>query len=139
MSGTRRHEENIRRSFLKCFEPNFDKETFEEVKKYFQVALCTNFVQSWWNDLKVKIGVNFDYELISSSLGMRKPVEQVFLKVADYFKVMPEKCVYVADETDDLVGAKQAGMQTVLISNVKKHIHADYVYPNLKEFMEALI
>ncbi len=136
---SRRRVENIRKDFIKDFKINFDKKIFEEVKKYFRTALCTNFMNVWWKEVKKNMGISFEYELVSSSIGMRKPVKQVFMKIVEFFETLPKDCVYVGDETDDLIGAKQAGMNTVYISNNKKYDYADYVYPNVEEFMNAII
>lgn len=75
---------------------------------------------------------------ISLTLGQRegiptKPHPQSVQEMMDYFKVMPEHCLYVGDSEVDIETAKAAGLRSVGVSwgfrtaEVLKTAGADYV------------
>lgn len=139
VTNTRKTVDSIKKSFLKSFKPLFSTINFNNAKNNFKVALCSEFVNSWWLYLKDKFNISFDYEVLSSSLKKNKNSSELFLSVPNYFKVKPNDCVYVSDEVRDIRMAEGLGMETVFIpgkSSVSKK--ADYIYKTVDEFLEVL-
>ncbi|MBN1923260.1 MAG: HAD-IA family hydrolase [Nanoarchaeota archaeon] len=138
-TGSRKTIDSLKKSFLKEFKPVFKHEDFEKIKKNFKVALCSNFVNSWWMYLKDKFKISFDYEVLSSSLKIKKPEPEIFLSVSSFFKISPYDCVYVSDEAEDMKAAKKTGMQTIFIpGKTKSFKNADYYYTSVENLLEVL-
>ena len=129
----------IKKELLEVFEPNFNKELFNKVKNSFKVALCSEFVSPWWTLLKKKYKINFDYEVLSDNVGIKKPHSKLYLFPSLFFKINPNKCAYVSDEIEDIIIAKQLGMQTIFIPGKNKKCKiADYTYKNINELLKVL-
>lgn len=61
----------------------------------------------------------FDSEVISCEVGMVKPEPEIFRKCLDELGLQAGECMFVGDGgSDELVGAKQVGLTTVLVSGV---------------------
>ena len=56
----------------------------------------------------------FDHVVVSGEVGVRKPSRRIFRMAAERAGVAPELCVMVDDLEQNLVGARRAGMQTIL-------------------------
>lgn len=139
VTNSRKSIDSLKKSFFKNFKPLFKKETFQKVRENFQVALCSNFVNSWWLYLKDKLNINFDYEVLSSSMKIAKPDPKIYLNVPLFFKISPEECAYVSDEIEDVRAAKELGMTTIFIpGESKKSKEADYHYNSIQELLEVL-
>lgn len=140
VTKSRKSIDSLKRIFFKQFTPTFNAKLFKEVRKNFKVALLSNFVNSWWMYLRNKFKINFDYELLSSSIKLKKPDSKMFLQVPAFFKVNPNDCVYVSDEASDMLGAKSIGMETLFIpGQTKSYRGADYYYNSIQEFLKILI
>ncbi|PIU62423.1 hypothetical protein COZ55_01635 [archaeon CG_4_8_14_3_um_filter_38_5] len=138
-TNTRKSVDSLKKDFLKHFHPLFTYETFEKAKNNFKTALCSNFVNSWWLYLKNKFKLSFDYEVLSSSLKIMKPSEQMYLSVPNFFKIRPSDCAYVSDEIEDIEIARNLGMKTIFIPGESKECRiADYYYKNVQELLEVL-
>jgi FMN phosphatase YigB (HAD superfamily) len=140
VTNSRRKPDTLKKSFLKAFKPVFKSLTFKKVRSNFKVALCSDFLNSWWLYLKTKYMINFDYEVLSSSLKINKPEPELYLSVPNFFKIKPNDCLYVSDEEEDIEVVKKLGMQTVFIPGESKNYRgADYNYSNIQELLEVLI
>ena len=139
-TNSRRSIDALKKSFFSNFQPLFKVETFNKVRNNFRVALCSNFVNSWWLYLKNKFHLEFDFEVLSSSLKIAKPYPSIYLSIPNFFKVKPFDCVYVSDEAEDIKVVKSLGMQTIFIPGQSKSVKgADYYYPNIQELLEVLV
>lgn len=59
----------------------------------------------------------FDFYINAADVMARKPARKIYQAFCDYFTVQPEHCVYVGDDPEyDVVGARDAGMQTVWVN-----------------------
>jgi HAD superfamily hydrolase (TIGR01549 family) len=68
----------------------------------------------------------FDTIVVSQEVGVRKPSPEIFRIAAKRAGVSPSRCLYAGDKFSvDVVGAKRAGMNAVLIDRVG-------AYPNAK-------
>ncbi|VVB52563.1 Glyceraldehyde 3-phosphate phosphatase [uncultured archaeon] len=61
----------------------------------------------------------FDAYGFSDEVGVRKPDPKIYVKVTGELGVGPERCVFVSDEIEDLVGASKLGMRTVHVVRAK--------------------
>jgi putative hydrolase of the HAD superfamily len=65
-----------------------------------------------------RLGVKRFFEVVVSSadVGLRKPSPEVFAAAVKRMGVQPSECAYVGDRPrEDVVGAQQAGMRSVLL------------------------
>jgi len=62
----------------------------------------------------------FDVMLFSCCEKLTKPSEQIFLNALERLKVAPEQAIFIDDRTDYLVGAKKAGLRTILFEDTTK-------------------
>jgi FMN hydrolase / 5-amino-6-(5-phospho-D-ribitylamino)uracil phosphatase len=59
----------------------------------------------------------FDYFINAADIMARKPDIRIYRHFCEQLKVSPEQCLYVGDDpTYDVVGAREAGMQTVWVN-----------------------
>ena len=56
---------------------------------------------------------------ISSDMGMRKPSENIFKHVLDLWKVSSSQAVFFDDFEENVVGARQIGIDAVLVKSDK--------------------
>lgn len=139
LTKTKKKISIIKKEFLNNFEPNFDKELFNTVKNSFKLALCSEFVTPWWNFLKKKYKINFDYEVLSDNVGIKKPHPKLYLFPSLFFKIDPDECAYISDEIEDISIAKQLGMVTIFIPGKNKKCEiADYSYKTINELLKVL-
>ncbi len=139
VTGSKKSIDSLKKSLFKEFKPLLKKEEFNKMRANFKVALCSDFVNNWWMYLKNKFKLDFDYEVLSSSLKVKKPDAGLYLAVPAFFKINPEECVYVSDEETDMEAAKSIGMQTIFIPGKSKHSdYADYKYNSINEVIQVL-
>ena len=59
----------------------------------------------------------FDYFINAADVMARKPDRRIFENFCDNLQVSPEHCLYVGDDPGyDVVGAREAGMQTIWVN-----------------------
>lgn len=90
-----------------------------------------------------EFNVPFDYMATSESCGLLKPEPRAFLKMADALGVKPAGILYVGNsERYDIIGAKNAGMKTALISGSRKKrkmSQADFTFSKYSELKNWII
>ncbi len=69
---------------------------------------------------RVQIYNCFDYVLCGDEIKNSKPDPEIFLKVADKFQILPNKCVVLEDSEAGIVAAHQAGMMPIMIPDLKE-------------------
>ena len=73
-----------------------------------------------WNDSP--LNEYFDSVIFSCNVGYMKPEKEIYLRCLRELDVEPEEALYVGDGgSDELRGAKEVGMTTVMTINVIKH------------------
>jgi len=73
----------------------------------------------------------FDEIVVSSEVGVRKPAREIFWIAARNAKVQPNRCLYVGDRLAvDVVGARKAGMNAILLDRLRIFRDADCVKIN---------
>ncbi len=89
----------------------------------------------------------FDTVVFSCQVGYIKPEKEIYEACLKELHARPEECVYVGDGgSDELRGAKEVGMTTVMTVHVIKHfwperiaanrVHADHVIDGIEELLE---
>jgi len=64
-------------------------------------------------DEKFKLGERFDIVLSSGAEGVRKPDVRIYLRASARLGVESRHCLFMDDSEGNILGANQAGMQTV--------------------------
>lgn len=86
----------------------------------FLTALVTNNVRegaATWRSM-IPVDDLFDVVVDSSSVGMRKPDPAIFSHTLDLLGgVAPERAVFLDDVESNLVGARLAGLHTILVGD----------------------
>lgn len=83
----------------------------------------------------------FNTITISSDIGFIKPRKEIFLKTLERDSLKPDEVIFVGDTySQDIMGAKSAGMKTVWLNcrqeSINKKDSADFEIQNLKELSE---
>jgi len=74
---------------------------------------CSNEVPELWPD--TPLAHFFDVPLFSCCVGMVKPELGFYRLALDHLNVPPDRCLYVGDRCDELIGARETGMLPILI------------------------
>ena len=86
----------------------------------YRTALVTNNVreaEAGWRAM-IPVGDLFDVVVDSSSVGMRKPDPAIFTHTLDLLGgVAPGRAVFLDDVESNLVGARLAGLHTILVDD----------------------
>jgi putative hydrolase of the HAD superfamily len=94
-------------------------ETIKQLRQKYKVGLVTNNSSSdhvWWTLRKFRMKPLFQIIIISAEIGLRKPHLGIFTLALKQMHSKPSQTVYIGDsETADIIGAKNAGMKTILI------------------------
>ncbi|MFA5333435.1 MAG: hypothetical protein WC376_02990 [Candidatus Nanoarchaeia archaeon] len=137
---TRKKIGSIKKEFFKSFNLTFDPELLIKAKSNFSFALCSNFYYPWYESIKKRKKIEFDYEAISSKVKMKKDNKKMYLSAMLNFKLLPEECLVVSKNLKDLSLAKELGMKTMLISGKHKDFSGiDYFYLKFDDFLKVLI
>ena len=82
----------------------------------------------------------FDYYFTSKELGYRKPEKEFFSGIVNALDALPENVVMVGNDYDkDIIGAKNAGLKTVLITTENISFpKADFVIKSFGELTKIL-
>jgi len=86
----------------------------------YRTALVTNNVREGAAAWRALIAVDdlFDVVVDSSAVGMRKPNPAIYLHTLDLLGgIAPERAVFLDDVEGNLVGARRAGLHTVLVED----------------------
>ncbi len=88
----------------------------------YQLILVSNAstaeVQAWSDS---PLAALFDHSVFSCAIGLKKPDIAIYKHVFELAATYPESCLFIGDGgSDELVGAKAAGMQTLLMTRFLK-------------------
>jgi putative hydrolase of the HAD superfamily len=85
----------------------------------YRVALFSNATTRLERDLE-RLGVSerFDVVVNSARLGLAKPDPEAFAAAAERVGVDPRRCVFVDDRSDNVDGARTAGMRAEVYAGV---------------------
>lgn len=96
-----------------------------ELKKHYRLVALTNT-----NQIHAKVWVkkysgtlqHFEKVFSSHEIGARKPETKAFQIVLDYLNLSPKQTVFLDDRTEYINGAKQMGINTILVSSYNQMI-----------------
>jgi putative hydrolase of the HAD superfamily len=89
------------------------------------------------------LGLNqfFDHIVMSTHFGFRKPDPRLFAIACSLLRISPPEAVYIGNDPEkDVMGAKQIGMQAILLdrnqNQKNREIEADFYASNLWDAWE---
>jgi len=101
----------------------------EQLAKKHVLVLLTNISREWLQHLRENYPVDqvFHHVVASCDLGIAKPrlnadqnPFEIYLKCLEIVKTTPANCILIDDHEENLVPAKQLGMQTILFKNINQ-------------------
>ncbi|VAW97707.1 hypothetical protein MNBD_GAMMA23-604 [hydrothermal vent metagenome] len=96
----------------------------EQLKQQnYQLVLVSNAstaeVQAWRDSPLAPL---FDHSVFSCAVGLKKPDAKIYQHAYELVSVQPAECLFIGDGgSDELVGAKAAGMCTLLMTRFLKN------------------
>ena len=101
----------------------------------YKIGLITNAMQPMWmRDIELRSYGILDYldaRLTSGDVGFMKPHPFIYWQALELLDVQPEESVFVGDRpANDIAGANEAGLTSVLISPDHLDRDLDGVRPN---------
>jgi putative hydrolase of the HAD superfamily len=113
------------------------KPLLRQAQTRFKVGLISNFTHApvIYNSLR-KIGINdfFNAVVVSEENGWRKPSGEIFKDALRRLQVGADEAVYLGDSpTEDIKGAKDAGLRTVFVAsqfNTLKDLYSSGLKPD---------
>jgi len=108
----------------------------ELVKRKKKLGIVTNgvSVKQWEKILRLGLEHFFEFVIISSEVKYEKPSPKIYEIALERLDLPPEEVLMADNKIEDLKGAKDVGMKTVLIARVKD---AEYT-PKIKKLSEIL-
>lgn len=87
-----------------------------DIKRGYQTALLSNVGRHVIDRLfePHELREYFDVIVLSSSVGMVKPYPEIYTHTAAQLHVAPSECIMIDDLTENIDGAKAAGMRGVV-------------------------
>lgn len=97
----------------------------KELKPRFKIAMLSNVAKDRMQELFTPEDIAiFDDVVLSFKVGLAKPDPRIFHLAAERLGVEPYECLFIDDLEKYLVGAREAGMQTVHFTNTEQTIEA---------------
>lgn len=95
-------------------------ELIEDLKSYnFKLSVASSSAKDNINFVleKLKIKDNFEFIISGEEVVNGKPSPDIFLKVSDFFNIIPEKCFVIEDSANGIKAANSAGMRSIGFKN----------------------
>jgi HAD superfamily hydrolase (TIGR01509 family) len=85
------------------------------LRKRYQLGIINNGTRLTFPyfDEKLQLGERFDLILSSGAEGVLKPDARIYLRACTRLGVESRQCLFMDDSEENILGASQAGMQTV--------------------------
>lgn len=101
----------------------------------YKIGLITNAMQPMWmRDIELRAFGILDYldaRVTSGDVGFMKPHPFIFWRILEQLAVQPQEALFVGDRpANDIVGANDAGLTSVLISPAHLNRELNGVRPN---------
>lgn len=93
---------------------------------------------------RVGLGDDFEFTLVSSDFGFRKPDRRLFRVALDKFELSPSEVIFIGNDMfRDIWGGDQVGMKTVFFQSNQgdwktQGAEPDYIIYNFSELPEAI-
>ena len=111
--------------------PNKDLlKILKKLRKKYKTGILSNLVSHHKKNLlkKYKISKIVDVSLYSCDIAARKPERKAFRIVLKKLDVKPSQTIFIDDMESHVIGAKKAGLKTILFKNNKQ------LFRDLKKF-----
>ena len=110
-------------------------------KRGYILAIITDAQKSFTPEecRTLKIDHFFDHIVLSTQYGFKKPDPRLFTITCELLGITPSEAVYIGDNPEkDIAGAKQVGMQTILVYRNSSDLYTE-IEPDFyaKDFWEA--
>ena len=142
--------DSLKTEFYSFFKANAEPfpETIETLKNLkaadIKIGILTDVAYGMDNKFSLQdielLSDYIDIALTSIDVGYRKPNKAGFLKLLNYFDVLPNEMIFVGDEEKDIIGANDLGIVSVLInrSGSVKAFKQDYTLESLGEIFAVI-
>ena len=121
-------------------------ETLLRLKEHYMLGVITNgFAASLDRLNALGLGGLFSVFVTAEEAGRPKPHQGIFIRAANLAGFLPHQVIYVGDDYEsDVVGAKAAGMGTVLFNHKHMDLSAagdppDYIIQDFSQLIELLV
>lgn len=119
------------------------KEVLSDLKNDYKLVSISNAVSIKKHNLSdYQLDHFFDLELYSYQFGEMKPNIKMFKYAEKFFDVSGNACIHIGDTGNDIVGARRAGWNSILLCRDENTLlngnRSDYVIKNLRELREIL-
>jgi phosphoglycolate phosphatase len=113
------------------------KEVLDFLKPRYGLAVATNRSTTIGKVLELN-GLSHYFDLVVSSLDVKnpKPHPESIFKIAGFFEIGPDKCLYVGDSLVDYDTARSAGAKFIAYRN--RGLRAEYYVDHLMEIAGLL-
>ena len=117
-------------------------ETLDALKQRgLRLAVISNFDSRLLRIIDgLNVGARFAQIFVSSSVGYAKPQPQIFNFALRQFGLTPDQALHIGDsETNDLLGARNAGMRALLVDrDLDGNTATNDRIPSLRQILEHL-
>lgn len=125
----------------KCISLDYNKETIDTLeylyKKYDLVVLTNWFTDQQSSRLENANILKYFKEVIGTDKVLNKPNKEAFMYACQNY--LPDECIMIGDNLDiDIIGAKNAGLKTILIDYKNKYPEYQNKITNISELKEML-
>ena len=85
----------------------------------YKIALLSNVGHDWLNKFLADMDKRglFDEVLLSCDVAIMKPDPRIFSLMAQKLGLSPKECIMIDDKAENIVGAKQAGMNGIVFTS----------------------
>jgi putative hydrolase of the HAD superfamily len=97
-------------------------ELLETLSKKYNLATLINEGKEW-ADYKLdipKFRIFFKKNIISGYVGLKKPNKDFFFEALKLLNAKPEECIFIDNEKQNIIAAKELGFKTILFTDSKK-------------------
>ncbi|MEM2908151.1 MAG: HAD-IA family hydrolase [Candidatus Hadarchaeales archaeon] len=141
----------IMEGIMKIYSENFRmllkpqaRGVLSELKKSYELGIISNSMSGLSRDFLAREGLldYFKVILVSRDVGVRKPSPEIFRRALELLGVKAHEAAHVGNSLEeDVVGAKAAGMRSVLLSSSAiedAEVEPDLTVPSLDEVPAAI-
>ncbi len=115
-----------------------------KLRQRYKLGIISNTDREFLLASVKRIGIEFDYLIPTSELGVMKPARETWLRAMERFKIEPENWIQVSSYPQyDLIPAKELGLKTVLVDRYSlgeyyEQRWFDAIIPDMEKLPEAL-
>ena len=111
--------------------------TLSELHRKYRLALVSNCSMGTRKEINnLGLAKFFEHMSLSNEAGVRKPDERIYLDTLKSLKLKGHECIFIADEINDLEGARTLKMKTLLVRQGSS-THDEAKDPNFKPDLEC--